>query len=156
MNTNFDFEKYAGCLKNAMRIVDKIEKKATQSYTRETYGRSTDSAYGSGELIGWRYCNRTKYVSVIYLDGRGSIEGKEKKYFIIWIEGIDHLSGEKIKTLTETNHEYTTTMGNALRIREEDKEHVLGMLRRKGIAEWALRNCFVPISYAPKGTLYKK
>ena len=78
-----------------------------------------------------------------------------KRFFYIWIEGIDCRSGEKIKSISN-DIEYTTKLTEALRIRVEDKEKMKELLRGLGIAEWVIEsdNTFVRTSYAPKDTLF--
>jgi hypothetical protein len=84
---------------------------------------------------------------------------KKKKYFIIWIEGLEYRDGEKVKTLTDTGVSYTTKMTEAMRIRECDIHHMKDYMKRHGFASWCINETgsrtFIPTSYAPKGTLYK-
>ena len=78
-----------------------------------------------------------------------------KKYYIIWIEGCTWKRGEKVKSFSKYDYDITTKMGDALRIKQEDKEEAALVLSMMGVADWALTNAFIPSSYAPKGTLYK-
>ncbi len=79
------------------------------------------------------------------------------QYYIIWIEGIDRKSGEKIKSLTDTGVSYTTKMMKAMRIRQCDIHYMKHYMRRHGFAEWCIEGVytFIKTSYVPKGTLYK-
>ena len=78
---------------------------------------------------------------------------KKEKYYVVWIEGLSSLRGEKIHTLTESNHEYTTKMTEALRVRYNDRQAVKDILRSRGVADWTLENCMIKTNYAPKGTI---
>lgn len=76
----------------------------------------------------------------------------KNKYFFIWVEGLCPKTGEKIKSITYTDHEYTTKMMKALRVKEEDKNHVKKRLVIQGVSEKYVT--FIPTSYAPKGTIF--
>lgn len=80
---------------------------------------------------------------------------KNKKYYYVWIEGLEPKTGEKVKTLSKYDYDITTKMGDALRILKEDKDEMALVLRQMGVAKWALTNAFIETSYAPKGTLHK-
>lgn len=84
---------------------------------------------------------------------------KKKKYFIVWIEGLECRTGEKVKALTDTGVSYTTLMTKAMRIREKDIHRMKDYMKRHGFADWVINETgsrtFIPTSYAPKGTLYK-
>ncbi len=87
---------------------------------------------------------------------------RNKKYFILWIEGIGVKSGEKVKRFyRDANNtlciEYTTKMMEALRVRMDSNDviHIGKLLKEAGVAQWVLDspNTFIPTSYAPKGTI---
>jgi len=84
---------------------------------------------------------------------------KRKKYYIIWIEGLEYKGGEKIKNITDRGFDYTLEMTKALRIRERDIPLMKNLMKRFGIADWVINESssrtFIPTSYVPKGTLYK-
>ena len=84
---------------------------------------------------------------------------KRKKYYIIWIEGLEYKCGEKIMGITDKGFTYTLDMTKALRIREKDIPLMKDLMQRFGIAQWVITESssrtFIPTSYAPKGTLYK-
>ena len=80
----------------------------------------------------------------------------KQTFFIVWIEGLSPKNGEKIMTLNSKEHTYTTKMTQALRVLPEDVERVRGILRSRGVAEWALGdNSFIKTDYAPMGTIYR-
>lgn len=78
-------------------------------------------------------------------------------YCVIWIEGMEPISGEKIKTLDKYNHTYTTFMTEALRIKTSEIEEVRELLKNQGVADWVTYSdaTFHPTSYVPKGTRWK-
>ena len=76
---------------------------------------------------------------------------KQKKYFIVWIEGISYFSGEKIKSFTNTGVDYTTKMTEAIRVKRDDIPEVEKYLKRHGFA--LFDRTFIGTSYAPKGTI---
>lgn len=84
---------------------------------------------------------------------------KKKRYYLIYVEGIDWFGGEKIKSITDKGFTYTLQVTEALRIRERDIPFMKNLMRRFGIADWVIdetsSRTFIPTSYAPKGTLYK-
>ena len=75
-------------------------------------------------------------------------------YYIIWIEGICWKTGEKVKSFSKYDYDITTKMGDALRIKKQDKDEATLVLSMMGVADWALTNAFISTSYAPKGTLH--
>ena len=80
---------------------------------------------------------------------------RNKKYYIIWVEGFEYFNGEKVKQLTNTGFSYTTKMTEALRIKQKDIGEMMHYMKRHGIADWVIDspNTFIPTSYAPAGTL---
>lgn len=76
------------------------------------------------------------------------------KYFIIWIEGLNYKSGEKVATLNNTGYTITTRMTKALRVREGDLNKVIEILKQQGVSDWTLENCAIETYYAPKGTIF--
>ena len=48
-----------------------------------------------------------------------------KKYFIVWIEGLDYFNGEKIKSFTNTGVDYTLKMTEAIRVKKDDIPEVI-------------------------------
>lgn len=80
---------------------------------------------------------------------------KERKYVIIWIEGLDYFYGEKIKSISKDGIMYTTKMTEALRVKLKDIPYIKQYLLDYGIAKWALNdNSFIKTSYAKKGTIF--
>lgn len=75
--------------------------------------------------------------------------------YIIWIEGFEYKTGEKVNDLTDTGFSYTTLMTESLRVKQQDIEAMKHYLKRHGVAQWVLDNpnTFVKTSYAPKGTI---
>lgn len=161
IDTTKDFSKYAGSVRQAKIIIINALKEQNLpahfgTYTTRMYGQRIDSAIGKVDgILEWQYNGMTKRVRVDYIDGREQPEPKEKpEYYVIWIEGIEPMNGEKILSLKGGN-EYTTKMTQAMRILPDDREAVKEILRERGIAEWALQNCMVKTNYAPRGTLFK-
>jgi hypothetical protein len=77
-----------------------------------------------------------------------------KKYFIVWIEGLEYFDGEKIKSFTDTGVNYTTKMTEAIRVKKDGIPEVKAYLKRHGFADWVINgNTFIGTSYAPKGTI---
>lgn len=76
------------------------------------------------------------------------------KLYIIWIEGIDYRTGDKIKSFTDQGFEYTTKLTEAMRVKQSDLTKVRGYLKRHGIADFCLNSStlFTRTTYAPKGT----
>ena len=81
----------------------------------------------------------------------------ETKYYVVWIEGLDVKTGEKVKRLTDTGFELTTKMGDAMRIRDCDIHYMKDYMKRHGVADFVVNGnyTFIKTSYVPKGTLYK-
>lgn len=84
---------------------------------------------------------------------------KRQKHYIVWIEGFEYKTGEKVKALTDTGVSYTTKMTEAMRIRECDIHYMKAYMERHGFADFVIyetgSRTFIPTSYVPKGTLYK-
>lgn len=84
---------------------------------------------------------------------------KKKKYFIIYVEGLDWKGGEKIHKITDNGFTYTLDMMKAMRIREKDIPYMKNLMMCNRLADWVINETssrtFIPTSYAPKGTLYK-
>ncbi len=78
------------------------------------------------------------------------------QHYIVWIEGLEAKTGEKIKALTDTGVSYTCRMMDAMRIRQCDIHRMKDYMKRHGFAEWCINgNTFIKTSYVPAGTLYK-
>lgn len=158
IDTTKDFDKTVSSLREAIIVLNRallVQGLGTiNNYTTHKYGRRLDSAYGSTPDYKWEYCARSKRVSLVYTDGREKPQEKaHPEYYVVWIEGLEPKTGEKIhKILPE--HTYTTSMAKAMRVLPEHRETVLSILRERGVSEWALRNCFSRTNYAPKGTLF--
>ncbi len=162
IDTTKDFTKYAGSLRAAKKLL--LGVMAAEgllphlgNYTTRVFpksGRILD-AYGECEKFSWKYDGDSKTVSVEYTDGREKPQEKaHPEYYVVWIEGLEPKTGEKIHKLLP-EHTYTTSMTKAMRVLPEHREVVKAILRERGIAEWTLNNCFAKTSYAPKGTLFK-
>ena len=74
------------------------------------------------------------------------------KAYIIWIEGLNYKTGEKIHKINDNNVSYTKLMGWAMRVLPKDKEKMKKLLVKCGVAHMA---DFIPTSYIPAGTLFK-
>lgn len=157
IDTSKDFTKYVGSLKKAKILIRSLlNKDENMRFTERRYGRIIDSAWGTSESFEWSYNAMWKTVSVTYTDGREQPEEKEKpEFYVVWIEGVEPKKGEKVLSLDSEDYEITTSMTQAMRILPKDRGIVKEMLREKGVAKWALENCFVRVNYAPKGTLLK-
>jgi len=159
INTKQNFTKSTCSLQKAAKLVRTLlDENERLDWTTSVYTKSRRIGHARGEQknFKWYYDGFYKRLTVTYTDGREKPKEKEKPiYYVVWIEGLEPISGEKIKTLTETEHDYTTKMTEALRVKAEDLELVRRILRNSGVAEWALRNCFHKVHYAPKNTLYK-
>ena len=88
---------------------------------------------------------------------------ERKQYYIVWIEGFEYRTGEKIKSIkpytgSGSGIVYTTKLTDAMRVEKRDIPELINELRRRGLAEWAItsNNTFIKTTYAPKGTIYKK
>lgn len=77
-------------------------------------------------------------------------------YYIIWIEGFECRTGEKIKSILNRRIQYTTKMTEAMRILPDDVEEMKSILLDMGIAKWVVDgNTFIKTNYAPKGSIFK-
>lgn len=74
------------------------------------------------------------------------------KYYIIWIEGLSWQRGEKIKTLTDDDHTYTTLITESLRVKPTHRKVVSNRLIDQGVVPSFIT--FIPTSYAPAGTIW--
>lgn len=159
IDTTKDFTKFAGSLRAAKKLIISVLKSEglmphLGSYTSRVAGRRIFSAFGDSEKFSWEYDGCSKTVSVTFTDGREKPQEKaHPEYFVVWIEGLEPKAGEKIHKLLP-EHTYTTSMTKAMRVLPEHREIVRSILRERGIAEWALNNCFSRTNYAPKGTLF--
>jgi hypothetical protein len=171
IDTSKDFTKYVGSLRAAKKLILKVMASAgliphLGIYTTRVASKGTRifGAYGECEKFSWKYDGDSKTVSVEYTDGleKHKEESNHKyfvveshpEYYVVWIEGLEPKTGEKIHKLLP-EHNYTTSMTKAMRVLPEHRELVKDILRERGIAEWALNKCFVKTNYAPKGTLFK-
>lgn len=83
------------------------------------------------------------------------------KKYIIWIEGLEPKTGQKVKRFYYDRYgipriEYTCKMMKALRVSELDLSRVRNILERAGISGWVLGGrVFIKTSYCPKGTLFQ-
>jgi len=75
--------------------------------------------------------------------------------YIIWIEGFEYKTGEKVNNLTDHGFSYTTKMTESLRIKQDDILQMKHYMKRHGIAKWVIDSSetFIKTSYAPKGTI---
>ena len=161
LDTTKDFQKYAGSVRGAKKvIINALSKQNLPAhfgvYTTRRSGNRIFSVRGEvSGILEWYYDGESKYVSVKYTDGRPAPE--EKLYpemYVVWIEGIDPKTGEKILSLDSKSHTYTTKMSKAMRVLPEHVDIVKEILRERGIAEWALRTCMATTNYAPHGTIF--
>ena len=157
IDTSMDFSKNTGSLVKATNLVRKILGETERiDWTTTVQGRRIISARGEQKSFRWYYDPEYKILSVTYTDGREKPEEKFKpEFYVVWIEGLSPLRGEKLLSLNGSN-EYTTSMTKALRVKKEDIERVKGILRDRGVAGWAIDGVgtFHKVSYAPKGTLF--
>jgi hypothetical protein len=156
IDTSMDFSKNTGSLANADRLIRKILNGEVMDFTKSVRGRTIISAYGKQKNFNWYYDPEYKILSVTYTDGREKpVEKLKPEFYIVWIEGLSPLRGEKLLSLDGSN-EYTTSMTKALRVKKEDIEHVKDILISRGVASWAVEGVgtFHKVSYAPKGTLF--
>lgn len=156
-----DFTKFAASKEQALRVIDKVAKLDGDRLDRWTViksGRYIKGAEGTLKNFRWHYSALDRQVSVHFTDGRPEPKVKHKEtYFIIWIEGFNYKTGDKIKRFDKDGSIiYTHRMKEAMRIKPEDIPNMRLKLRRIGIAEWAVEseNTFVKTHYAPKGTLF--
>lgn len=77
----------------------------------------------------------------------------QKKYYILWIEGLSPANGEFVKSLTDHDYQITTKKTEAMRINYWDAQKVLNHLSGLGVSDWTLDNCLVITTYVPPGTL---
>jgi len=161
LDTTKNFSKYAGSPRQArLIIINALKEQGLPAhfgtYTTKMYGQRIHSVTGNVDgILEWYYNGETKRVRVDYIDGREQPEPKEKlEFYVVWIEGIEPKTGEKILSLDGGGHEYTTSMGRAMRVLPEHRETVKEILRERGVAGWALENCMVRTNYAPAGTLF--
>lgn len=77
------------------------------------------------------------------------------RYYIIWIEGFDVRSGEKILSISDDGIEYTTSMSRALRVKPRDLLDFVERIR-PFVSEWVIKSpsTYVPTEYAKKGTIW--
>lgn len=156
IDTTKDFSKVTGSLVKAQKLVRSLLDE-NEWFECNTGKRGNKVVYSNGKQnkFNWSYEPESKILTVTYTDGRPAPQEVEKpEYYVVWIEGIEPKNGEKIEKILP-KHTYTTSMAKAMRVLPEHREIVRDILRSKGIAKWALENCFVRTSYAPKGTLFK-
>lgn len=79
------------------------------------------------------------------------------KYYVVWIEGLEYKTGEKVKCFdSDGNIVYTLRMMDAMRVKEKHISEIKSRLENAGVAEWARNdNSFKRVDYAPVGTIYK-
>ena len=154
IDTTKDFIKHMGSLQKASSFVSTLLTDERLDFQSSMYGRRIHSAGGNQKNFEWVYNPTYKTVRVTYTDGREQPEVKDKpEFYIVWIEGFTPQRGEKILSLKDGNS-YTTSMTQAMRVLPEDRQIVKEILRKRGVADWALQNCMVRTNYAPKGTIY--
>jgi hypothetical protein len=161
IDTTKDFTKHVGSLKAAMNLFSSLNTiDGRVFWTTRKYGNLIDSAFGKIEGLANASYNPTyKTLTVEYIDGREKPEEKKPKetYYVVWIEGLSAQKGEKILSLDSDNHEYTTSMTQAMRVKKEHIPVVKHRLKEQGVADWALSmsGTFHPVHYAPKGTIFQ-
>lgn len=84
-------------------------------------------------------------------------------YYIIWIEGLNYKTGDKIEQIGPKFEElpdgmrpqicYTTYMTKALRVKGSQIPEVESVLKKCGIAEEFIT--FIKVNYVPPGTILK-
>lgn len=75
------------------------------------------------------------------------------KYYIVWVEGLEYKTGEKIKCFNNKGETvYTCRMMNAMRVKEKDIPLVKSMMKDAGVSDWVIDspNTFIRTSYVPK------
>lgn len=156
IDTTKDFSKVTGSLVKARKLVRSLlEEGEFFDCNTGMYGKTIAYSRGKQKNFEWSYNPMYKRLTVTYTDGRPAPQEVEKpEYYVVWIEGIEPKNGEKIEKI-RPEHTYTTSMAKAMRVLPEHREIVRDILRSRGVAKWALENCFVRTSYAPKGTLFK-
>ncbi len=159
INTKQNFTKTTGSLQKSVKLVRTLlDENERLDWTTNVFRKSgrIDHAKGEQKKFYWRYDGFYKILVVTYTDGREQPKEKEKPtYYVVWIEGLDAVSGEKVKSISGGETEYTTRMTKALRVKPEDTGRIIDILRGMGVAGWALENCLYKVNYAPKNTLYK-
>lgn len=162
INYTKDFTKYVASKEQALRIVSKVadlDGDKLQSWTVIRVGRYIKGAEGQLKNFRWKYSAIDREISVHFTDGRPEPETKDtNKYFIIWIEGFNHKTGDKVKGFNKDGSIiYTHKMSDSLRIEKSDIPAMRAKLKSIGIADWVTESdkTFVKTSYAPKGTLFK-
>lgn len=160
INYTKDFTKFCPSKEQAIRIASKVAKldgDKLDHWTVVRSGRYIKRAEGTQKNFRWSYSGLDKRISVWFTDGRPSPENEPKNtYYIIWIEGFNYKTGDKVKTFDKDGRiVYTHRMTDAMRVTEEDVPRMREKLRGLGIAEWAVDspNTFVKTYYAPKGTI---
>ena len=159
IDTTKDFSKFVGSSLKAQKLVRSLlEDGERVDCTIGVRGRKICYAHGTQKNFKWSYDAEYKTVSVTYTDGRPEPEEKIKpEFYVVWIEGLSAERGEKVLSLNGEHCEYTTSMTQALRVKPEHIDRVKGILRSKGVANWALEGAgtFHKVHYAPKGTIYQ-
>ena len=159
INTKHSFTKNTGSLQKATKLVRTLlDENERLDWITAVYkkSRAISHAKGTQKKFNWYYDGFYKRLTVTYTDGREKPKEKEKPtYYVVWIEGLNAISGEKVKSISGGETEYTTKMTEALRVKPEDTSEIIDILRGRGVAGWALENCLYKVNYAPKNTLYK-
>lgn len=80
----------------------------------------------------------------------------KNNFYIVWVEGLSVRKGEKIFSLSPDKPRYTTSMTQAMRIREVDIPAMKQWMVENDIADWVINNSntFIKTNYLPKGTLF--
>ena len=81
----------------------------------------------------------------------------KERMFIVWIEGLSLKNGEKIKSVTNEGFEYTTSMQEALRVKESDVEEFKELMTDYEIADWVINgsHTFCDTNYAKPNTIWR-
>ena len=160
INYTRDFTKFCPLKEQAIRIAGKVAKldgDKLDHWTVIRSGRYIKGAEGKLKNFRWNYSGLDKQISVHFTDGRPEPENEPKlTYYIVWIEGFNYKTGDKIKTFDKDGDiVYTHKMKEAMRVKKEDVSTMREKLRMLGIAQWAVDspNTFVETHYAPKGTI---
>lgn len=160
MDYTKNFTKYCSSKEQAIRIASKVAELNGDKLDRWTVirnGRYIKGAEGKLKNFKWSYSGLYKQISVWFTDDRPQVENEPKEtYYIIWIEGFNHKTGDKIKYFSASGIVYTHSMTEAMRVRPKDLERVKDKLRYEGIASWVIDSpkTYVETHYAPKGTLF--
>jgi len=161
IDTQKNFSKFVGSSLKAQKLVRSLLEDGERvdcTTIRTMRSKRIICSKGNQKNFTWYYEPEYKTIQITYTDGRPEPEEQPKQeFFVVWIEGLSPQRGEKIKTMDSNDHTYTTKMTEALRVKREDIERVKGILRGRGVANWALEGAgtFHKVSYAPKGTIYK-